>query len=132
MPKIFTNFSQEDFTFSWDSKLYTVKAGKSEPYPDFLAEHAAKHYTDRELIKAGSQNIVDPGKRGEILSKCLKDVGGISSGSALDEEIAILKMTVDVKDEQVVKPQIDVKEPTSEEKKEETKSEEEKFEGLEK
>lgn len=97
MPKIFTNTSKEDFSFSWDSKLYTVKARKSQAFPDYLAEHAAKHFVDRELIKSRSTNIADPGSRAKIIEKCLKDVGVVAA-DPLEEEIALLNMKTEVKE----------------------------------
>ncbi len=97
MPKIFTNTSKEDFTFSWDSKLYTVKARKSQAFPDYLAEHAAKHFIDRELIKSGSSNIVDPGQRAKLSEKCLKDIG-VETSDPLEEEIALLNLKVEKKE----------------------------------
>lgn len=48
---LFTNFTNEDFTGYWDGKAKVFKAGQSVYMPDYLAEHFAKHLTNRELLK---------------------------------------------------------------------------------
>lgn len=48
---LFTNFSNEDFTGYWDGKGKTFKAGQSMYMPDYLAQHFAKHLTNRELLR---------------------------------------------------------------------------------
>ena len=45
----FTNISSIDFTWEWNSKPYSVKAGETKYFPIFLAKHLAKHLIDREL-----------------------------------------------------------------------------------
>lgn len=47
---LFTNFSNEPFTGYWDGKAKTFKAGQSLYMPDYLAQHFAKHLTNRELL----------------------------------------------------------------------------------
>ena len=42
-PKKFKNIDKEDFTFSWDSRPYTVKAGETVTYPKYLVNYAAMH-----------------------------------------------------------------------------------------
>ena len=64
---IFTNWTDEDFTHTYDmgsfggskgktwiakKKVYTFKAGKSYYLPFYLAEHFAKHLADREYNKS--------------------------------------------------------------------------------
>lgn len=47
---LFTNFSNEPFTGYWDGKPKTFQPGQSVYMPDYLAQHFAKHLTNRELI----------------------------------------------------------------------------------
>jgi len=49
---VFFNFSDTNFTFSYDKETYTVKAGQRDSFPEFLALHGAKHLVDRELIRS--------------------------------------------------------------------------------
>lgn len=50
---LFYNFTDTNFTFTYDKETYTVKAGQRESFPEFLALHGAKHLVDRELIRSG-------------------------------------------------------------------------------
>jgi hypothetical protein len=45
----FTNVSSESFTWEWGSKPYTIAAGETKFYPEFLARHLAKHLINRIL-----------------------------------------------------------------------------------
>lgn len=47
----FKNFSEEDFTHSFDSIPYTFKAGQAIMIEDFKAKLFAKHLIDRELTR---------------------------------------------------------------------------------
>lgn len=49
---LFTNFSNEAFTGSWDGRTKTIPAGESVYMPDYLAKHFAKHLTNRELLRS--------------------------------------------------------------------------------
>lgn len=51
VPKLFVNWSDEDFTWSWDSQPYTFRAGQSMVLFDYLADHFAGHLADREMDK---------------------------------------------------------------------------------
>lgn len=57
---LFTNFSDEDFEGQWDGKKRVFKAGESQYMPSYLAEHFAKHLTNRELLKAGHERSTSP------------------------------------------------------------------------
>ncbi len=48
---LFTNFSNEPFTGYWNGKGKTFKPGQSLYMPDYLAQHFAKHLTNRELLR---------------------------------------------------------------------------------
>jgi len=70
--QVFTNYTDEDFTFYWDSIPYEVKAGQSIYLQDYLANHAAKHLVDRELTKAGVPTNTQT-ERDELLKKVFAD-----------------------------------------------------------
>lgn len=48
---LFTNFSDQPFTGYWDGKPKTFKPGQALYMPAYLAEHYAKHLTNRELLR---------------------------------------------------------------------------------
>jgi hypothetical protein len=50
---LFTNWTDEDMTETWDKKPFTVKKGESKYLPLYLAIHLGKHLVDRELNKQG-------------------------------------------------------------------------------
>jgi len=71
--KLFTNFTGKDFTYPYNSKPYTVEAGKTKSYPVFLANHLAKHLIDREIISSGKEVLLnDSITRGELATKIFK------------------------------------------------------------
>lgn len=47
----FTNFSTEKFVGYWDGKPKSFLPGQSVLMPDYLANHFAKHLTNRELLR---------------------------------------------------------------------------------
>lgn len=49
---IFTNWTEEEFTDTWDKKIYKLAPGKSYYLPFYLAEKFAKNLADREYNKA--------------------------------------------------------------------------------
>lgn len=56
----FTNFSDEDFTHTWNNIPYTFKAGTVKFMESGLANHFAKHFINRELLKRGRENDTSP------------------------------------------------------------------------
>ncbi len=59
---LFNNWTTEPFTYFWDGKGRTVPSGKSLWMPEYLARHAAKHLTNRELLRRNKQGkYVYPG-----------------------------------------------------------------------
>lgn len=56
----FYNFSAEAFTGYWNGKSKTFKAGEKVYMPAYLAEHFAKHLTNRELIRTGKETYTSP------------------------------------------------------------------------
>lgn len=62
----FHNFSAEAFTGYWNGKPKTFKAGDSVYMPAYLAEHFAKHLTNRELIRLGKDAYTSPKNPGQV------------------------------------------------------------------
>lgn len=59
-----SNYSPEDFEFKWGGEPFTIKAGEVEVYPQYLAFHATKHLTDREMFRDGKEGMTSiPGAR---------------------------------------------------------------------
>lgn len=56
----FTNFSKEDFTWTWNKIPYKFPAGEFRFMETNLAEHFAKHLINRELLKKGRENDTSP------------------------------------------------------------------------
>lgn len=69
----FLNIDTQDFTWEWGSKPYTVKAGETKFYPEFLAKHMAKHLSDK-LMQERDINLMDHGKRAELVAQMLTQV----------------------------------------------------------
>ncbi len=84
---IFRNFSNEDFTYSWDSIPYTFRANSEMYMEDWKAKHFAKHLVDREMMKDKIQ--IDDQRRGDYLAKCLisEDVQVETEESKVEMEI---------------------------------------------
>lgn len=58
---LFTNWTQEPFTGWWGGKSRTYLPGEAKWLPDSLAQHFAKHLTNRELLRTDSKgNLVYP------------------------------------------------------------------------
>lgn len=62
----FFNFSDEPFTGYWNGKPKTFKAHERMYMPAYLAEHFAKHLTNRELIRTGHEVYVSPKDPGRV------------------------------------------------------------------
>ena len=50
---IVSNWTPEDFTFYWDGKPTTIKAGEQKELVEYLAYHATKHLVSREMERDG-------------------------------------------------------------------------------
>lgn len=48
---LFTNWTDEQFTGYWDGKGKKFAPGQAVWMPDYLAQHFAKHITNRELVR---------------------------------------------------------------------------------
>ncbi len=111
----FTNPTSRDFTHSYNSKPYTIKAGQTILLPGDLAEHLAKHLINRELAgkyadiikhpKAGVANIdirLHP-ERAEMLSRILSSpVASADSEIDLAIKTANLKKEIEAKQQEVI------------------------------
>lgn len=90
----FHNFTDETFTGYWNGKPKTFKPGDRLLMPAWLAEHFAKHLTNRELIKVGKDTYTSPKNPGQmpefmnIFKKCYIPEGKSASGSEIDEIIS--------------------------------------------
>lgn len=71
-----TNWSDEDFTFSWTSETtndkglvdgpvveYTVRAGEVKTFPQYLAWYFTKNFVDREMGKIANKATADTKER---------------------------------------------------------------------
>lgn len=59
----FTNWTTEDFTWTWAKVPYTFEAGKSYTIFDYLARHFAKHLAERELNQQNKESYFNPEKQ---------------------------------------------------------------------
>jgi hypothetical protein len=50
---LFTNWSNEDFSYAYAGEQFNFPMGKGVYLPDYLAHHFAKHLANRELQKIG-------------------------------------------------------------------------------
>lgn len=91
--KLFRNFSDEDFTHSWDSKPYVFKAHAEMYLEDWLAEFFAKHLVDREIQKDkapdGKPKTVDDPSRIEYIAKALITAQAEPELAQFSEEIQV-------------------------------------------
>jgi acyl CoA:acetate/3-ketoacid CoA transferase alpha subunit len=70
--KKFTNFTDKDFTHSFDGVPYTFKAGETIMLEDFKADHFAKHLVDQQMndLRMVTSNVVE---RTKLLARCFQD-----------------------------------------------------------
>lgn len=57
---LFYNFSEHEFVGTWGGKSRAFPAGSKTYMPAFLAQHFAKHLTNRELHRKGLDNATSP------------------------------------------------------------------------
>lgn len=90
----FHNFSAEAFTGYWNGKPKTFKPGERVYMPAYLAEHFAKHLTNRELQRAGKDAYTSPKNPGqvpqfmEVFNKAFISDAVSEQANELDAEIA--------------------------------------------
>lgn len=109
---LFTNWTNEDFTWKWDGQPYTFKARSTETinagtreHNEGLARHFAKHLTDRELNKRGIPT--DHFTREEFERNCFLDKSETQDVPILEVEIhqetGLVKTITEIGREDVVK-----------------------------
>lgn len=57
---LFFNFTDKPFTGYWDGKPKTFKPGTKVYMPQYLAEHYAKHLTNKVLLEQGKETSTSP------------------------------------------------------------------------
>ena len=84
---LFRNWSNEDFTWTWDGTPFSFPAGREMYLQDYLADHFAKHLTDREMLKDGIElNYRTRPERLTYIEKCfVKDSAFDANSDALAE-----------------------------------------------
>lgn len=81
----FKNYTNEDFTWSYNAVPHLFKAGQEIYLEDFKAKHFAKHLVDRELNKVGTltNNVT---ARAGLEVQCLPSDEPVSVAEAIDIE----------------------------------------------
>ncbi len=114
---LFYNFTDTPFTGYWDGRPHTFKAGEKVMMSANLAEHYAKHLTNKVLFERGQITYMSPKKPlevpifMEVFNKACIYSEETSEQSATDADIAIhnvkniskVKTKVDTKPPQVIK-----------------------------
>lgn len=95
VPKIvkFINFSNEDFTYTWNKVPYVFPAGEFRFMEKNLGDHFAKHLVNRELLKLGKENDTSPkpkdgnvyGDNESFKELYMKAIEGVDTGSTTDK-----------------------------------------------
>lgn len=87
----FINWTNEDFTHTWDNKALTFKAGSTTMLPDYLAKHFAKHMAFKIIATKDQFPIFSQtsARYLELYNKCLGSAG-IEVKNDLELEIALL------------------------------------------
>lgn len=121
--KLFVNWTDEDFTWKFDGDSYTIKAGESTYFKNFIAELFAKHLVDRELNKLNLPT--NDSSRDELLRRCFGEEISAESEEKVENKAINLNKTDSGTDEEEEKGTPDKELPDKE-------SNEESFEGLKK
>lgn len=66
--KWFTNWTDEPFSYPYNSEEFIFGVGESKLLPEYLADHFGKHLTDKVLH--GQNKQANDASRGEFLRKC--------------------------------------------------------------
>lgn len=82
---LFTNWTDEDFSWKYAGITHKFEAGSSVYLPDYKANHFAKHLVNRELIKSGKR-VSDP-TREELIAKCISGKGDEQSEEEVEIEV---------------------------------------------
>lgn len=117
---LFVNISGENFTGYWNGKPKTFKPGEKVYMEDWLANHFAKHLTNKILLSKGEETATSPKKPEqvpkfmEIFNQCCI-VEDEEEKTDEDAQIEILQKSHETKKKTIKKPE---------------SSSEEEFEGL--
>lgn len=122
----FTNFSDEDFTWTWNKVPYTFRKGGVKFMETGIAHHFAKHLINRELLKRGRESDTSPKKPEEnpffmeLYNQCIEPVADTGEMDATKSEQEIIdrnmKEKMGIKDAPEVespKPSIPASKPTA-------------------
>lgn len=96
---LFYNWTEKEFTHTWDKVEYTFPAGQKMYIQDYLANHFAKHLVDRELNEM--KLPTNHHSRAELLKKCFGEEQ-IESQSPVELETQLLNVKEEVEKE--IKP----------------------------
>ena len=77
---LFTNWTAEDFSWSWDSVRYDFPTGQSMMLQEHLAHHFARHLAIRELNR--NNKPTDKGNINILKAKCFTDGSEIVAENA--------------------------------------------------
>lgn len=94
---LFTNFSDKEFIGMWSKRQFKFPPGASKYLPTYLAEHFAKHLTNRELIKEGNEVYTSPKKPLEVplFMEKFNKACQYQSSDGLDSEIDQLEAEIE-------------------------------------
>lgn len=111
-PKIvkFTNFSNEDFTWTWNKVPYTFPAREFRFMETNIANHFAKHLINRELLKKGRENDTSPKVQAEnvyFMELYKKAIEGVDTAEGADDT-ALEQEVID----REMKAKLGLKQPT--------------------
>lgn len=115
----FYNFSDEDFSYTWDRDVFDFPAGETVKLQEYLAKHFAKHLVDRELNKA--KLATNHFSRESLIAKALPGYG--------EEEKPVTKSEAKIVAE-LLNAEPEVKEVKAKRKKKEEEPKEEEFADL--
>ena len=119
---LFKNWTNEDFTHTWDGVEYTFKAGQAMLIDEGLALHFAKHLANREINRK-NKPINDPQFK-EFFDNCLDTNESVE---AKDEKSLETKLN---NIEEVADNEAEEEEKPAKKGKPAKKTDEEEFEGL--
>lgn len=83
----FTNITNEEFVGRWGGVDYFIKAGETKPFPEFLANHFAKHLADKILIKKNPKSFKSESLRQPLIERMLGQVKVEAVEQIVEEEV---------------------------------------------
>lgn len=99
---VFVNWSNEEFTHSWANEPFTFYPGKKTILPKYLADHFAKHLTDREMHKAvddkGRAMHTDSPDRAKFLARCFAE-SSLTASTPIKAQIEALNAQAEIEHE---------------------------------